>query len=131
MILLDTHVLIWWVSGLQPLSARARRAVNEALKGGRVRASAISVLEIATAVRRGRLRLGLPVEEWLQHLGALPDLRIEPVTSEIAQLAGSIGDGLHGDPVDRIIVATARLLKCRLITADANLRRSGEVPTLW
>lgn len=131
MILLDTHVLIWWVSGLQPLSVRARRALNAARKGARVRASAISMLEIATAARRGRLSLGMPVEKWLQDLGALPDLLIEPVTSEIAQLAGSIGDELHGDPVDRIIVATARLLRCKLVTADARLQRSSEVQTVW
>lgn len=131
MILLDTHALIWWVSGVQPLSARARRAVNEALRGGRVCASAISMLEIATAVRRGRLILGSPVEKWLQDLGLLPDLLIEPVSADIAQLAGCIGDELHGDPVDRIIVATARLLGCKLVTADARLLRSNEVQTIW
>ncbi len=131
MILLDTHALIWWVSGLKPLSARARRAVNQALKDGRVRASEVSLLEIATAARRGRLSLGMPIGQWLQDLGALPDLLIEPVSAEIAQLAGSIGDELHGDPVDRIIVATARLLRCRLVTADARLQRSSGVPTVW
>lgn len=72
MILLDTHALIWWVSGIEPLSAKARRAVADALKRGPVSASAISLLEIATAVRRGRLALGVPIEKWFDDLSALP-----------------------------------------------------------
>lgn len=130
MILLDTHALIWWVSGLQPLSARARRALGDALKRGPVRASAISFLEIATAARRGRLVLEAPVDRWLQDLLAMSELRIEPVSAEVARLAGSLGEEVHGDPVDRIIVATARLLGLRLVTADARLRRCG-VDVVW
>ena len=131
MILLDTHVLIWWVSGVQPLSARARRVLNEALQAGPLRASAISVLEITTAVRRGRLVLGVPIERWLEDLLALPDVRFEPVSVDIARLAGSFGDTVHGDPADRIIIATAQILQLRLVTADARLRGSRSVPTIW
>jgi len=130
-ILLDTHVLIWWVSGVQPLSARARRVLNEALQAGPLRASAISVLEITTAVRRGRLVLGVPIERWLEDLLALPDVRFEPVSVDIARLAGSFGDTVHGDPADRIIIATAQILQLRLVTADARLRGSRSVPTIW
>ncbi len=131
MIVLDTHALVWWVSGIRPLSARARRAVSEALKDGPIYASAISALEIATAVRRGRLLLGIPAPAWLAELGALTDLRIEPVSLQIAQLAGGFDDSMPGDPADRIIVATARTLRAKVVTADTRLRRSPTVETLW
>jgi len=131
MILLDTHVIIWWVSGLQPLSAKARRAVGEALRRGPVHASAISMLEIGTAARRGRLALGMAVDDWLEDLGRLPELEWLPVTAGIARLAGGMGEEMHGDPIDRIIVATARVLKLNLVTADARLRSSTEVPVIW
>jgi PIN domain nuclease of toxin-antitoxin system len=131
MILLDTHALIWWVSGIEPLSAKARRAVADALKRGPVYASAISLLEIATAVRRGRLALGVPIEKWLDDLSALPELRLEAVSADIARQAGLLGEGMHGDPIDRIIVATARILNLKLVTADSRLRGADEVQTIW
>ena len=131
MIVLDTHVLVWWVSGSGRLTARAIRAIQQTLRQGPLVASAITVLEIVTAVRRGRLELGSPVDAWLADLQALPELRFEPVSAAIAQLAGSFDDALPGDPADRIIVATARTLGARLVTADARLRESPLVPALW
>lgn len=131
MIVLDTHVLVWWVSGSGRLTARATRAIQQTLRQGPLVASAITVLEIVTTVRRGRLELGSPVDAWLADLQALPELRFEPVSAAIAQLAGSFDDALPGDPADRIIVATARTLGARLVTADARLRDSPHVPALW
>lgn len=131
MIVLDTHVLIWWVSGSGRLTARATRSIHQALRQGPLVASAITVLEIVTAVRRGRLELGSPIDPWLADLQALPELRFEPVNAAIAQLAGSFDDALPGDPADRIIVATARTLGARLVTADARLRESPYVLALW
>lgn len=131
MIVLDTHALVWWVSRADRLSARAKRAIDQGLRDGRVTASTITVLEIATAVRRGRLELGSPFDAWLADLRALPELRFEPVSVEIAQLAGSFADPTPGDPVDRIIVATARILRARLVSADEALRASPDVEVVW
>lgn len=131
MIVLDTHVLVWWAVGDRHLSARALRAIRGAAKAGAVVASAISVMEIATAVRRGRLTLSAPFEKWLADLRALPELRFEPVTAEIAALAGSFDGAMHGDPADRIIAATARKLGARLVTADERLRGLADINTVW
>jgi PIN domain nuclease of toxin-antitoxin system len=130
-IVLDTHVLVWWVSGSGRLSVRAKRALDEALRGGPAIVSTISVLEIATAVRRGRLVLAPALDQWLADLCALPELRFEPVSVEIAQLAGGFDDATPGDPADRIIVATARALGANLLTADEALRASPQVPAVW
>jgi PIN domain nuclease of toxin-antitoxin system len=88
-IVLDTHALVWWAVGDRRLSPRALRAIRQAVKAGVVFASAISVMEIATAVRRGRITLRVPFEQWLADLRSLPELRFEPVTAEIAALADS------------------------------------------
>lgn len=131
MIVLDTHALVWWAVGDRRLSARALRAIRAAAKAGAVFASAISVLEIATAVRRGRLMISVPFEQWLADLRALPELRFEPVSAEIAALAASFDGTMHGDPADRIIAATARMLGARLVTADERLRGLPDVAAVW
>lgn len=131
MIILDTHALVWWVSDATKLSARARRAIHDALRHGPVAASAISLFEIATAIRRGRLVLGVPREQWLADLRLLPELRIEPVGAEIAQLAGSFEDAMPGDPADRIIAATAVALGLKLVTADERLRHMPQLRAVW
>jgi PIN domain nuclease of toxin-antitoxin system len=130
-IVLDTHALVWWVSGDRRLSAAAGRAIRNAARARAVFASAISVMEVATAVRRGRLILSVPVEQWLADLRSLPELQFEPVTAEIAALAGSLDGDMHGDPADRIIAATARALGVRLVTADERLRGLADLPTVW
>jgi PIN domain nuclease of toxin-antitoxin system len=131
LIVLDTHVLVWWVSGSGRLSARAKRAVDQRLREGPLVASAITVLEIATAARRGRLELESPLDQWLADVVALPELRFEPVSVEIARLAGSYTDAIPRDPVDRIILATAQALAAELVTADDELRQSRRVPVVW
>lgn len=131
MIVLDTHALVWWAVGDRRLSPRALRAIRDAVKAGAVFASAISVMEIATAARRDRLTLSVPIEQWLADLRALPELRFEPVTAEIAALAGSFDGAMHGDPADRIIAATTRLLGARLVTADERLRGLPDLTAVW
>ena len=131
MIVLDTHVLVWWVTGTAALSLRARREIRSALADGPLHASAISVLEIATAVRRRWLNFAIPVEHWLDELAVLPELRFEPVTPHIARVAGSFDDAAPGDPADRLIAATALALGAKLITADGRLRRFSRLQAIW
>lgn len=131
MIVLDTHALVWWVTDARDLSARARRVIQTAVRRGPAVASAISIFEVATAVRRERLKLQVSLDQWLRDLRILPDLRLEPVTADIAQLAGTLEPALPGDPADRIIVATAIELKAKLVTADTRLQQSARVETVW
>lgn len=131
MILLDTHALVWWVADASRLSARAKRAIRSALRDGPMAASAISLFEIATAIRRGRLVLATSAELWMADIRALPELRVEPVSAEIAQVAGSFGETVPGDPADRIIAATAIALGLTLVTADDRLRRAPGLKAVW
>ncbi len=131
MIVLDTHALVWWLADASQLSNKARAAIKIAARRGEVTASAASILEIATLVRRGRLALSLQLDDWLATARSLPELAITPVNADIAARAGSYGDGVHGDPIDRLIVATAQLGKARLVTADTAMRTQKLVPCIW
>lgn len=131
MIVLDTHVLVWWLTQAPGLSARAKRAIGKHTAAGEIVASTISVLEIVTAVRRGRLQVTVPVEQWLADMRSIPELRMEPVSADIAALAGSLPEPMHGDPADRIIAATATTLGAALVTADDRLRALPALQTIW
>jgi PIN domain nuclease of toxin-antitoxin system len=129
-LLLDTHAWIWWVAGSAELPIRTRRHVQAAFAEDRLWVSAISAWEIALLVQRGRLELRLPVREWVARSEALSGLHFLPVDMTIGLRAVELS-GLHQDPADRMIVATAELLAAVLITRDERLQRYGGVSTMW
>lgn len=118
MILLDTHVLLWYRMGDRRLGRRARRTVERALSRRRAAVSAVSFWEVALLVSRGRIDLLVDPEAWRRTLLAQGLLEI-PVNGIIAVRAGMLA-GLLGDPADRLIVATA-LEGHQLLTADRRI----------
>jgi len=131
LIVLDTHVLVWWLTQAPELSTVAKRAIRKHTTIGEIVASTISLLEIATAVRRGRLQFNVPVDQWLADARSIPELRLESVSADIAAVAGSLPEPMHGDPADRIIAATATTLGAALVTADDRLRTLPGLRTIW
>jgi len=127
---LDTHAWVWWVGGDNRLSERARRAIERAMGQARLRVSAISAWEVAMLVRRGRLELTMEVDEWVARSEALPFLRVVPVDHRIALRSVAL-EGLHDDPADRIIVATALSLGARLVSRDRRLQDFPDLETVW
>lgn len=121
MILLDTHVLVWYVEGEDRLGAESRRLCDEALEQGGLYVSAISLFEISQLVSRNRLRLTVDAQTWRTRMLAL-DIDEADVTGEIALEASLLTD-LHRDPADRLIVATALAYDWLLITADNEILR--------
>ena len=115
MILLDTHVLRWLADGDRRLGAQAL----EAIKGDRERrASVISYWEFGMLGAKGKLNFSQPVGQWLDTLLRLTGTEAVPVTAAIAADAGTLPGDLHGDPADRILIATARAIGCSFVTAD-------------
>ena len=119
MILLDTHALIWLDQGSSKLGQIARRNADEALQERRLFVSAISFWEVAMLGQKDRVTLGRKLDYWRQ---SLVDLGLQEIAVDgsIGLAAGSLED-LHGDPADRIIVATALHGGASLITADERI----------
>ncbi|MGA3238389.1 MAG: type II toxin-antitoxin system VapC family toxin [Bryobacteraceae bacterium] len=125
-LLLDTHFWIWLQNG-EPgvFTAPIRRAIDASAAGGRLYLSIISVWEVALLESKGRIELSLPCGLWVQQALAIPGLAVAPLTPEIAIESCNLPPPFHGDPADRIIVATARNLGARLLTRDRNIIEYG------
>jgi PIN domain nuclease of toxin-antitoxin system len=132
-IVLDTHVFLWWASDeAGKLSEPAAALLADAReREASVFVSAISAWEIAVLIQKGRLSLSMDVEEWLSHAAALPELRYLPVDRQTAVQSVRLPGEFHADPADRIIVATARRLNLPLVTADSKIRAYPHVKTIW
>ncbi len=131
MIVLDTHVLVWWASGDAALSRRARTALERETSAGEIAISSISAWEIAMLARRNRLVLSMDVGRWLATVSAIEAVRFVPVDVEIATGSVDLPGDFHPDPADRIIVATARRLSAPLVTKDERIRAYPHVKTIW
>lgn len=126
---LDTHVLLWW---FEPgsLSARQRRIIRRATALHPLWVSDISLWEIAMLVELGRVRLRLPLREWLDRATAAPLVMRHGISPAVAAEVADFPPTFHRDPADRIIVATARVLGATLLTADRRIVKSKLVATL-
>ncbi len=131
MIVIDTHVLVWWVNGDDILSRKARQAILQELDGGEIIISAISAWEIAMLVEREKLVLSMDVDSWLATVAEIAAVRIVPVDVEISLKSVSLPGEFHKDPADRMIVATARKLAAPLVTKDEKIRAYAHVKTIW
>jgi PIN domain nuclease of toxin-antitoxin system len=129
-ILLDTHVLIWWANGEhERLSETAIAAIDA--KERQCLVSAISCWEVAMLVERGRLGLSIDCERWLALLEAVPGVQLLPLSPAVAVASTRLPGTFHADPADRFLVAQARDLAIPLVTADSTIRAYPHVHSLW
>jgi PIN domain nuclease of toxin-antitoxin system len=122
MILLDTQVLLWFVSGDKRLRAPAWKLVANAADAGEAAVSPISFWEVAMLASKGRIQLGMPADAWANTIcSSDTGPRIAPLTPAVAAGAGQLVGSIHGDPADRIIIATARAHGSALLTTDEKI----------
>jgi PIN domain nuclease of toxin-antitoxin system len=125
-LLLDTHYWIWLQFGTaNRMTEPVRRAVEEAGAAGELLISAMSIWEVAMLESKGKLDLHSPVDAWIRNALATPGLSVAPLTPEIAIESCNLPPPFHGDPADRIIVATARRMGARLLTRDDKIIEYG------
>lgn len=103
------------------LAISGRAAINRAAASGQLRIAAISVWEAAFLASRGRIAVGRPIAQWIAEAVSAPGLSIEPLLPLIAVEACSLPEGFPRDPVDRMIVATARVTGGNLLTRDRQI----------
>jgi PIN domain nuclease of toxin-antitoxin system len=128
-ILLDTHIWVWWVDGNPQLSAGQRQHIEAHERSG-LGVSVISCREVCKLVELNRLVLRQPVAEWINQALAYPGIRLLYLTPRIAVESTQLPGDFHRDPADQVIVATARIRGCSLLTADRRLLGYPHVKTL-
>jgi len=114
MILLDTHIWLRWLLPTEPLPKQLVAHIEQAKA---VWVSAMSCWEVVMLVRRRRIELSLPTEQWLKEATIGSNVGILPVTCDISYLTAILPEH-HKDPVDRIIIATAIYHDLNLISLD-------------
>ena len=126
--LLDTHVWIWSQENPERLGTKTRRELAD-LDAERF-ISPISTLEIARLVHIGLLRLKHAFAEWKNLSLANLDAETIGLTHEIAWDAYNLPGKFHNDPADRVLVATARIERLTLMTADDLILKYPHVKAL-
>jgi len=125
-IILDTHVLLWWTNTPHLLST----AAVDALRNSEIVAiSAISAWEVAILHRRNRVEIDDPLS-WIRGLEETRGLRVLPITTEVGLHAAELHAPLR-DPMDCLIAASALTHGVPLVTKDERIQRSGAVATIW
>ena len=128
MIILDTHIWVWWVHGERQLSQSAKQIIQSNESTG-LGISAISCWEVAKLVEYQRLKLPCEVLDWLNQALVYPGITLIELTPEIA-VASTQLTGFHRDPADQIIVATAQVYDCPLVTVDTKIVGYPAIQTL-
>lgn len=122
---LDTHTLVWLLAGDRRISPDVVEVVWQAAAMNQVFVSAITPWEIAMLVAKNKLAFVCDVRTWLDEALSQPGITLTPLLPAIAVDSVRLPGAIHGDPADRIIVATARHLRATLVTADAKLLAYG------
>ncbi|MFO8239985.1 MAG: type II toxin-antitoxin system VapC family toxin [Dissulfuribacterales bacterium] len=131
MIILDTHIWVWFISNPELLSKRAKRYVDAAVEEKAIMISSISVLEVALLIAKKRLILRLELNDWIAKSEMLPFFKFIPVDNSIAIKSVNLPQPLHSDPADRIIIATAISLGAPIVTKDEKIMNYSQVQTIW
>lgn len=129
-LLLDTHVWIWWLTPSSPLKRAERDALDAAAEAGDLCLSAISMWEAQLLHSKQRLELPLPFADWFTRATDSQVLSVLPIDREVIIALDRLPGTFHGDPADRLIVATARAHGLPLATRDQAIRKS-RIVKLW
>lgn len=131
MIVLDTHVWVWWLDDPSLLPPRARNAVREAAADRAIYVSAISAWEVVLLASRDRLRFTMDAADWIARSEALPFLHFVPVDNATAIRSVRLPEPFHKDPADRMIVATAMMMGVPVVSSDDRILKYPHVSSIW
>jgi PIN domain nuclease of toxin-antitoxin system len=117
MILLDTHIWLWAVQGAPHFKERHRRILDAHRDDG-LGISLFSCWKVAMLVRKNRITLPYPPQQWIDIALTYPGIQLIGLTQQILVESTLLPEPFHGDPADRIIVATARAHDMPLFSDD-------------
>lgn len=131
MIVLDTHVWLWWLHDPDRLSTDAAKRILQEQESGSIIVSAISAWEVAVKVQSGKLVIPMDINRWYDLARRYPATVIEPLSPVDAIASTQLPGSFHKDPADRIIVSLARRRAVPLLTCDRKILEYEHVITVW
>ena len=132
MIVIDTHIALWWAHDPSKLSQKAVEIIEREEKRKGIYISVASIWEIALKNRLGKLLLPYDIHEWYRlFLTTYPGIVVESLTPQVAVESTQLPGIFHKDPADRFIVALARHHGVSLVTADQKILNYPHVQTIW
>ena len=129
MILLDTHIWVWWVMGDERLSAKQKKAINSFENDG-LCLSIISLWEVAKLEELGKIILPFKINKWLEEAISYPGIKIIDLSLDIILKSTNLEGNFHKDPMNQIIVATAITKNIPLVTSDNQIKKYKFVKTI-
>lgn len=129
-VLLDTHYWIWWLTPESALREPERAAIDRAAERQELYLAAVSLWEAQMLHTRQRLELPISFAEWLSRAADPAVISVLPLDVDVVLARDELPASFHGDPADRLIVATARAHGIPLATRDRNIRKS-RTAHLW
>lgn len=121
MLILDTHTWVWFIQGSEKLKAHTIKMIESAIQTRTLYVAAISQWELAMLINKSRIILNEPALNWIQNAMQSLNLKILPLTADIAIESTELPGDFHGDPADRMIVASARIHQLTILTRDAKI----------
>lgn len=122
--LLDTHAWVWYLEGKKELEGSPLIPIIEAAsEESRLSVASISLWEIAMLESKGRIGFRIPCLQWLLNALEMPGVSLVPICAQLAVDSANLPGEFHGDPADRLIVASARYIRGTLITRDRAIQR--------
>ena len=121
LIVLDTHVLLWALLQPEELPEDIKQCITVAQENSQLLVCSISLWEIAMLKSKRRINIYQPMRDFLESITGIDGLSVKDISAEVAAESVQLMDDFHGDPADRIIVATAKCYGATLITRDQKI----------
>lgn len=131
MLILDTCAIVFDALAPGRLSKKAAVAITQADNAGALACCDISLWEIAMLISKGRLEPGTDPQKFIQLVLAARDIKVLPITPEIAARSAQPQFCPHGDPADRIIAACTIINKSKLVTSNQKLATVAGLHIVW
>jgi PIN domain nuclease of toxin-antitoxin system len=125
-VLLDTHVWIWAMTGNPNITKEFSNAFERILKNQGALISPMSIWEIGMLVDKKRIEIEMNVLDWVGQVLEIPGVQLCPITPQIAIQSTKLPSKIHGDPVDRLLIATAYEEDAILVTCDKKILDFGK-----
>jgi len=120
-VLLDTHIWLWWLLGDGPLTAKERDRLDSLASSSAIALSWVSIWETEMLERKGRIKLQPDIDTWIRKATDHSFCTVLPVDTELVLAQRQLPESFHGDPADRLVVTTAIMAGIPLATHDSRI----------